>query len=94
MEERIIHERYKEIAIASLRQGLDDFLKSKGEYKYQRKKKQIQIFTDWVLFCRWFDYLGINRELFLKKSLKLKKDGIKVIPSHRSYQLERENNET
>lgn len=89
MEDNLIYERYRELIIASLRQGLEDFLKSKAEYKHKRKKTQISMYTEWVMNCRWFDYLELNRELFLNKSLKMKYDGIKTIPSHRQYQLEK-----
>ena len=84
MEDKLIYDRYKEIAIASIRQGLEDFLEGNCEFENKSKKEQIQIFTDWVLFCDYFDILRINRELFLKKSLLLKKKGVKRLPSNRA----------
>lgn len=84
MEDNLIYEKYKELAIASIRQSLEDFLECNCEFKDKPVKQQIQIFTDWVLFCDYFDILRINREIFLKKSLLLKRRGIKKLPGNRA----------
>lgn len=84
MEDKIIYDKYKELAIASIRQGLEDFLASKCEYKKKSFNEQLQIFVDWVLFCDYFDIMNINREMFIKKSLVLKRKGIKRLPGNRA----------
>lgn len=90
MEDNIIYDKYKELAIASIRQGLEDFLGSKYEFKKKSFNEQVQIYTDWVLFCDYFDILNINREIFIKKSLILKRKGIKRLPGNRAIvQVER-----
>lgn len=90
MEDNIIYDKYKELAIASIRQALEDFLEGKREFKGKELIEQIQIFVSWVLYCEYFDLMNINRELFIKKSLKLKKEGIKRIPTNRAIvQVER-----
>lgn len=84
MEDNLIYEKYKELAIASIRQALEDFLEGKYDFKNKTVREQIQRFTDWVLFCDYFDILNINRELFLQKSLLLKRRGIKKLPNNRA----------
>lgn len=68
MEERIIHERYRELACSAIAQGINDWLHYKGsEYSLYK----------WLNECVFFDYLGLDREYFYAKILKLREKGCK-----------------
>lgn len=71
MEDNLIHERYRQLACASILQAVEDFLKDKHSDEH--------IFYTWCNNCSYFDYLGLDREYFYVKVLKMKEKGIKKV---------------
>lgn len=72
MTDSVIHEKYRELACASIAQAVKDFLKD--------KKSDNFLFYTWCNNCSYFDYLNIDRERFYCKVLNLKEKGIKKVP--------------
>lgn len=73
--DEVIMERYRELACASILQGINDWLQDEDASDYQLYK--------WLNDCTWFDYLELDREYFYVKILKLREQGIKYIRSAR-----------
>lgn len=73
MTDNIIHERYRELATASITQGVNDWLGNKEADDYELYK--------WLQDCEWFDYLGLDREYFFVRILDLRRRGVKKIMS-------------
>lgn len=71
MEDSVIHERYRELACASIAQGVNDWLESEESNDYDLYR--------WLQQCDWFDYLSLDREYFFVKVLELKRKGFKKI---------------
>lgn len=70
MEDKVIHDRYKELACAVIAQGINDWLHyDQNEYSLYK----------WMRKCPFFDYLGIDREYVYAKVLKLKEKGYKSL---------------
>lgn len=77
MDDKVIHERYRELACASIQQGINDWLGSSNATDYGLYK--------WLQECEWFDLLGLDREYFYVRVLKLKEKGITSIDMGRRY---------
>lgn len=69
--DNVLSERYRELACASIEQGINDWLGNKLADDYELYK--------WLQDCIWFDYLGLDREYFYVKVLKMKKKGYKKL---------------
>ena len=69
--EDTIHTRYRELACASIVQGVNDWLENKYSDDYDLYM--------WIENCSWFDYLGLDREYFFVKVLELKEKGIRKV---------------
>ena len=67
----VIHERYRELACASIVAGINEWLQDDEASDYKLYK--------WLNECTWFDYLELDREYFYVKILKLKRKGIRSI---------------
>lgn len=64
MTDRIIHERYRELAASAIKRGVFDWLGKPGATDYE--------LYSWIQNCDLFDYLGIDREYFYVKVLRLR----------------------
>ena len=64
MTDRIIHERYRELAARVIRQGVFDWLGKPSATDYE--------LYSWIQNCDLFDYLGIDKEYFYVKVLRLR----------------------
>ena len=67
MEDKVIHERYRELACAVIMYQVKKYLEPKNKM------------TDYELYCfiqncNYFDYLGIDRDYFYVKCLKIKNE--------------------
>lgn len=71
----VIMDRYKELACASIIQGINDWLQDKESTDYDLYK--------WLNDCTWFDYLNLDREYFYVRIIRLKRQGVKYIRSSR-----------
>lgn len=69
-------DRYRELACASIIQGVNDWLEKKEADDYELYK--------WIQDCTWFDYLNLDREYFFIRILKLKEKGVKKLRSKRN----------
>lgn len=69
--DNVLSERYRELACACIEQGINDWLGNKLADDYELYK--------WLQDCTWFDYLGLDREYFYVKVLKMKRKGIKKL---------------
>ena len=65
MGDEIIYMRYRELACEVIRQAVYDCLKN-GQSDY--------VLYSWIMKCDYFDYLGLDREYFYVKCLKLKEN--------------------
>lgn len=73
----LVHEKYRELAVASIVQGINDWLESKYDTE--------QDLYRWLENCSWFDLLELDREYFYVKILKLKEKGVKKITMGERY---------
>ena len=71
MTDGVIHLRYRELACASIQQGINDWLGDKYATDYDLYK--------WLQDCEWFDYLQIDRDYVFVKIIKLKRQGKKKV---------------
>ena len=71
MEDKIIHERYRELACEVIRFAINEWLANEDRTEYALYK--------WIQECEWFDFLGLDREYFFCKVRKLREKGIKSI---------------
>ena len=76
MADKVIHERYRELACASIQQGINDWLQNDAEP---------YVLYKWLNECDWFDLLGLDREYFYARVLKLKEKGVTSINMRRGY---------
>lgn len=67
----VIINKYRELACASIVQGINDWLSD--------KKATEQELYDWLMECDWFDYLDLDREYFFVRILRMKRQGVKAI---------------
>ena len=81
MKEDIIHERYRELACASIQQGINDWLRS---------NKSPYVLYKWLNECDWFDFLNLDREYFYVKVLELKEKGITSVNMGSRYGKKRD----
>lgn len=66
MEDKIIHERYRELAVAIIQRQIDDYLADEKYTDYKLYK--------WMMHCEWFDYLGLDAEYVYVKCISLKEN--------------------
>ena len=71
MNEELIHERYRELACAAIAQGVNDWLRVETSTEYGLYK--------WIQETDYFDYLGIDRDYFYVKVLKLREKKVRSI---------------
>ena len=69
--EDVITEKYRELACASIAQGINDWLQDKKASDYDLYK--------WLYECTWFDYLDLDREYFYVRVIRLKRQGVKTL---------------
>lgn len=69
--DNVIIKRYRELACASIVQGINDWLSD--------KKATEQELYDWIMDCNWFDYLDLDREYFYVRILRMKRQGVKAL---------------
>lgn len=67
MADKVIHERYRELACAAIQAGVNEWLGSRDANEYALYK--------WLQECDWFDYLNLDREYFYVKILELRDKG-------------------
>ena len=67
VEDRIIHERYRELAVAIIQRQIDDYLSQGDKYSDYSLYK-------WMMHCEWFNYLGIDPEYVYVKCVALKEN--------------------
>lgn len=67
----VIINKYRELACASIVQGINDWLSD--------KKATEQELYDWLMECDWFDYLNLDREYFYVRILRMKRQGVKAL---------------
>ena len=67
----VIINKYRELAWASIVQGINDWLSD--------KKATEQELYDWLMECDWFDYLNLDREYFYVRILRMKRQGVKAL---------------
>lgn len=71
-----IHERYRELACASLEQGINDYLDGTDSE---------QVFEEWTGESVMFDYLNLDRIWIVERVKYLKRCGVKHIGGIKSY---------
>ena len=76
MEDDVIHERYRELACASIEQGINDYLDGTDT---------IWEFEKWVNESVMFDYLDLDRVWILERVKYLKRCGVRKIGGTREY---------
>lgn len=71
MEDKVIHDNYKELACAIIEQAVTDWLGSKdsGEYAFYK----------WMKSCDLFDYLNLDREWFFKRVVDMKRRKVRKL---------------
>lgn len=67
----VIIKKYRELACASIVQGINDWLQDKESTDYELYK--------WLNDCTWFDYLNLDREYFYVRIIRLKRQGVKAL---------------
>ena len=75
MEDKVIHERYRQLACAVIEQLINDWLDKDGASEYALYKAMQN--------CDWFDYLNLDREYLYVKVLELKKQKRKKVKINR-----------
>lgn len=75
MEDKVIHERYRQLACAVIEQLINDWLDKEDASDYSLYKAMQD--------CDWFDYLDLDREYLYVKVLDLKKKKRKKVKINR-----------
>lgn len=69
--DNVIINKYRELACASIVQGIEDWLNNDEASEYD--------LYEWLQECSWFDYLKIDRDYVYVKVLRLKGKGVKKL---------------
>lgn len=76
MTNKVIHERYRELAVSAIMQGINDYLEGRDTENQ---------FEYWVAQNDFFDYLALDRKWITDRVKYLKRKGIKEIGGIRGY---------
>lgn len=84
MADKVIHDCYRQLAAASIIQGVNDYL---GD-----KKMDDYALYSWIQECDYFDHLGIDRDYFYVKVINMRRKGIRKISNYGERKSTREKN--
>lgn len=77
MTDNLILQRYRELAVMSIVEGINEYL---GDKDYPNKLLRI-----WIDECSYFDYLEIDKEWTYHRLLALKRAGYKKLEGFHTY---------